>query len=652
MYAAGAKPGAFGAPPNASAPGGGGDASKPLFGAPAQQGAPPSFSFGAPPAASPAPTKPSGFSFGAASTTPAAQPPAALFGGAGQGAAQSAPAPAAAGSTGGGAFGGKPAGGFSFGAAPSSTAPSTAAQPGTASSATAPPTTAPGTAGAPASAPTGTPAPPAASAPLFGAKPSTGGFSFAPANAGSGASTGGLFGAKPGEGKQADTTTSETKPTDAKQADAKPAGFSFAPAAGAAAGASAPPSAGFSFGKPAASSTPAAPAGQASGGFSFGDPAAAKEGPGAGAPPLSSGGATTAPAGASAAPGSGLASPAASAKPSGLSFGAAAPAAPAGAKPPAAGGFAFGKPGTAPSTDDKAGGGDTTGAPGSAAAAPSGTAATATAAPRAPAPAPSLLRGKNMEEIVKMWQEELEASVKEFGRQAGEVAAWDRVLLRSGNDISKLVAQIGQAEERQSTVDQTLDYVEQQQAEMETMLDAYEAQRNEVLQTGGAQGAAAGARGLDVGVADLEREKAYALAENLNAQLDDMSRNLVSMIAEVNQLSAPASAPRSSAGEVSPSTLQALRIGSRETAAGNDDPIMQITAILNAHLGSLKWIDEHTTAVRDRLEALRRGHTEKTPAPDALRASVDGVPRSSTPSRFARDSSMPALGARARTVGL
>ena len=58
-----------------------------------------------------------------------------------------------------------------------------------------------------------------------------------------------------------------------------------------------------------------------------------------------------------------------------------------------------------------------------------------------------------MEDIVKMWQGELDASIKEFSQQAGEVAAYDRVLLKGGDEISRLVAQIAQAEERQSGID-------------------------------------------------------------------------------------------------------------------------------------------------------------------------------------------------------
>lgn len=66
------------------------------------------------------------------------------------------------------------------------------------------------------------------------------------------------------------------------------------------------------------------------------------------------------------------------------------------------------------------------------------------------------------------------------------------------------------AEERQSGINQTLDYVEQQQADLEALLDGYEAQVGELLNNGasGVFGANNGARSMEMGAADAERERA------------------------------------------------------------------------------------------------------------------------------------------------
>lgn len=535
-------------------------------------------------------SKPPAFSFGG-STTPAAQPPANLFGS----------KPAATGSS--GLFG--------------------QGNPGS-QGATTTPTQAPATGG------------------LFGAaKPAAAtGFSFGkPAENAEAPKTGGFSFGKPAEapkpsgfsfGKPAESTEAPKaggfsfgKPAENTEAP-KPSGFSFGKPAEST---EAPKTGGFSFGKPAENAE--APK---AGGFSFGKPAEApKEAP---KPSGFSFGKPAENAEAPKAGGFSFGKPAENTeapKTGGLSFGKPAEAPKEAPKP---GGFSFGKPAEKkdePATEAKpAEAGNLFSKP---PASTSGT-QTDTKPTNVAVSAPSLLRGKSMEDIVKMWQGELDASIKEFSQQAGEVAAYDRVLLKGGDEISRLVAQIAQAEERQSGIDQTLDYVEQQQTELNALLDTYEGQRSELLQASGAHGR------MDMGVADVEREKAYALAENLNTQLDDMSRNLVSMIDEVNQMSAPTTNGRRAVRDATDASSEAL--GSLQVSRdvpGYEDPITQISAILNAHFSSLKWIDEHTSSLRDRLEALRRGQTDKAHAAnDTLRLSVGpDAPRSSTPSRTLLD---------------
>lgn len=109
----------------------------------------------------------------------------------------------------------------------------------------------------------------------------------------------------------------------------------------------------------------------------------------------------------------------------------------------------------------------------------------------------------------------------------------------------------------------------------------------------------------------------YALAETLNLQLDDAARNVSGIIGQVNALTAP---PSSTAATVragggaedealAPGTGQA-QAQAQAQAQGEEDAVGQIAAILNAHLGSLRWVDDTATALRDRLAALRRGHTD------------------------------------------
>jgi hypothetical protein len=74
----------------------------------------------------------------------------------------------------------------------------------------------------------------------------------------------------------------------------------------------------------------------------------------------------------------------------------------------------------------------------------------------------------------------------------------------------------------------------------------------------------------------------YALAADLNVQLDNLSKSLTQMIESVNSLTAPTQASSTSInGSTSPDV----------DGQGSEDPLTQIAAVLNAHLKSLQWIE-------------------------------------------------------------
>lgn len=189
-----------------------------------------------------------------------------------------------------------------------------------------------------------------------------------------------------------------------------------------------------------------------------------------------------------------------------------------------------------------------------------------------------------LEDIVNRWSGELDERVRDFTHLAGEVKAWDSVLLSNGDEISKLYNGLQALDPISNTVNESLDYVENQQKEMEAVLDAYESQLDELLQ--GRQGASSaltltGAGSSSSTNANTEREKAYQLAESLNNQLDDLSRSLTSLINEVNSLSG------------SSTTESQQQLGA--------DPVSAITAILNAHLGSLSWIEKNVDTLNEQV---------------------------------------------------
>lgn len=82
------------------------------------------------------------------------------------------------------------------------------------------------------------------------------------------------------------------------------------------------------------------------------------------------------------------------------------------------------------------------------------------------------------------------------------------------------------------------------------------------------------------GPTDAERERTYQLAETLDAQLQRMSGDLREVIDHLNT--------------------------ANKSAGDDDDPVVQIARVLNAHMDSLQWIDSASGQVQRKLEDLAK----------------------------------------------
>ncbi|KAJ5863713.1 uncharacterized protein N7529_005629 [Penicillium soppii] len=415
---------------------------------------------------------------------------------------------------------------------------------------------------------------------LFGgaaSKPSFGGAAPTPA-----APAGGLFSAN----KPAETTTpAATADTGAKPLfGAAPGGqtpslFNKAPAPGGDAASkpafpafggatSATPSTTPSLGAPATSSaTPQKPMFSIGGATSTAapstTPAAAPSGglfggAGSSAPSTTAGtAATTAPTTTSAAPAGGLFGQGAAATPSTKpATTSAAPLGGLGAQTTAA---------PAPATAAPAAG-----------AAPSGPSALGQSTTGPAPPAQSRLKNKTMDEIITRWATDLGKYQKDFREQAEKVSEWDRLLVDNGTKVQKLYGSTVDADRATQEVERQLSAVEGQQDELSSWLDRYEREVDEMVtkQVG---------PGESLQGPDQEREATYKLAEKLSERLDEMGKDLTSMIEEVNSAS---------------STL------SKTNKA--DEPISQIVRILNAHLSQLQVIDQGTSELQGKVAAAQK----------------------------------------------
>ncbi|KAK5105435.1 FG-nucleoporin nsp1 [Lithohypha guttulata] len=188
-------------------------------------------------------------------------------------------------------------------------------------------------------------------------------------------------------------------------------------------------------------------------------------------------------------------------------------------------------------------------------------------------PHQSRLKNKTMDEILTRWASDLTRYTKEFKQHAETVAHWDQIIVDNSQKIDKLYVKTRTCEKQTMSVEMQLAAVENQQNELEAWLNKYENDVDEMLaKDGPAQN--------ELGGPDQERERTYKLAERLGEQLDDMGRDLESMIEEVNAANA--------------------NLGKGNNA---DEPITQIVKILNSHLSQLQAIDQGTSALQTKVAA-------------------------------------------------
>ncbi|XP_017737619.1 PREDICTED: nuclear pore glycoprotein p62 isoform X2 [Rhinopithecus bieti] len=202
---------------------------------------------------------------------------------------------------------------------------------------------------------------------------------------------------------------------------------------------------------------------------------------------------------------------------------------------------------------------------------PSNTAAAVTAPPgpgaAAGAAASSPMTYAQLESLINKWSLELEDQERHFLQQATQVNAWDRTLIENGEKITSLHREVEKVKLDQKRLDQELDFILSQQKELEDLLSPLEELVKEQSGT------------IYLQHADEEREKTYKLAENIDAQLKRMAQDLKDIIEHLNTSGAP---------------------------ADTSDPLQQICKILNAHMGSLQWIDQNSALLQRKVEEVTK----------------------------------------------
>lgn len=176
---------------------------------------------------------------------------------------------------------------------------------------------------------------------------------------------------------------------------------------------------------------------------------------------------------------------------------------------------------------------------------------------------------KQLEELINKWTLDLTEYEKTFLDQAAEVNAWDRLLMENGEKITELNAGVENVKAEQDRLDQELDFIMAQQKELEEMLKPLE----DAVKDGNT-----GGRQLQQ--ADKERDVTYKLANDIDGQLKQMVQDLKSIIDHLNT--------------------------SNTQKQDNEDPILQIAKILNAHMNSLQWIDQNSGILQRKVDEISR----------------------------------------------
>lgn len=175
---------------------------------------------------------------------------------------------------------------------------------------------------------------------------------------------------------------------------------------------------------------------------------------------------------------------------------------------------------------------------------------------------------KQLEEYINGWMRDLDDQEKEFLEQACQLNGLDRIMIDNGEKIIDLNNEVDRLNREQDKLEQELDFIMTQQSYLEQSLNKLETNLEQIpILQGGTSGGSYG---------DKDRVYTYQLLLQIDNQLKTMSNDLKEIIQRLNK-------------------TQLINL---------NDPSIQISKILNAHMDSLNWIEDNSLLIQKQIDLL------------------------------------------------
>ena len=186
-----------------------------------------------------------------------------------------------------------------------------------------------------------------------------------------------------------------------------------------------------------------------------------------------------------------------------------------------------------------------------------------------------------VEQIINRFQSELETDAIAFLVEAQRVAHYDATLRDTQRSLGELTNAVSRLMLHQAEVNAQLRGIGSYQGELSSTLDALEGNVDELFAAQGGN-----SRPLD---ADVERERGYERAINVDAKLDGINATLRHVVSDLN---------------AAQERVWSSSLGGRGGGGGANDEVGKIIGVFNAHQETLACLEIKARGVENDLAVI------------------------------------------------